>query len=126
MKVAWVTQDADLEMRSGGVHSDMASIRYRAIIPAKELVARGHQAAVVGLTHGCFHSVLERVARADRVVFIKNYYEPDCSERLAQELRARSVKTLFDLSDDRFDSKNGRGSAKIWRKVLHGRPTTDR
>ena len=107
MKVAWVTQDADLEMRSGGVHSDMASIRYRAIIPAKELVARGHQAAVVGLTHGCFHSVLERVARADRVVFIKNYYEPDCSERLAQELRARSVKTLFDLSDDRFDSKNG-------------------
>ena len=88
--------------------------------------ARTQQASVVGLHTENFDEVQEKIADAERVVSIKNDYEPECSERMAQELRARRVKNLFDLSDDRFDSKNGRGSAKIWRKVLHGRPTTDR
>ena len=107
MKVAWVTQEADLEMRPEGLHSDMASIRYRAIIPARELIARGHRASVVGLTRGCFGSVVEKIGDSDRVVFIKNYYEPECTEQMVQELRARRVKTLFDLTDDRFESRNG-------------------
>jgi glycosyltransferase involved in cell wall biosynthesis len=107
MKVVWVTQEADLEMRPEGLHSDMASIRYRAIIPAKELAARGHQASVAGLTHDCFDSVLDQIADSDRVVFTKNYYEPECTERMLRELQARRVKTLFDLTDDRFHLQKG-------------------
>ena len=80
----------------------------------------------MGLDAENFDEVREKSADAEWVVSIKNDYEPECSEQMAQELRVRRVKNLFDLSDDRFDSKNGRGSAKIWRKVLHGRPTTDR
>lgn len=107
MKVTWVTQLADLQMRAGGLYSDMASIRYRAIIPASGLAARGHRTSVVGLNESCFASVLEQVADSDRVVFIKNYFEPECSERMLKQLRAHGVKTLFDLSDDRFFLKKG-------------------
>jgi glycosyltransferase involved in cell wall biosynthesis len=49
-------------------------------------------------------------------VFIKNYVDPGCSEQLLQEQRARGVKTLFDLTDDRF---KGDASDHLHRMVLH-------
>jgi hypothetical protein len=107
MKVVWVVPHSSLKISSGVLRSELASIRYRAIIPMQGLVARGHLASVVGLNPECFDDVRERIADADRVVFIKNYYESQCSERMVQDLRARGVKTLFDLTDDRFQVGHG-------------------
>ena len=39
-----------------------------------------------------------RSADADRVVFIKNYTDPVCSETVLEEQRARSMPTWFDLT----------------------------
>ncbi len=102
MKVVWVTPKDDLQPGPEGVSSRLASVRYRAIIPAGELFSRGHQAQVIGLNRECFDSVRDQISAADRVVFRKNYYEPECSEQMLREMRARGVKTLFDLSDDRL------------------------
>jgi hypothetical protein len=107
MKVVWIVPRYILETCPGGLRTFVASARYRAIIPMQGLVARGHQASVVGLSPACFDEVRERIADADRVVFIKNYFEPQCSERMIQVLRASGVKTLFDLTDDRFQEKHG-------------------
>ena len=107
MKVIWITPAYDLEMRPEGIYSILASARYRAIIPARELAARGHQASVIGLNAECFDAVLEQLLDADRVVFRKNYFEAECTERMLQEVRGRGVKTLFDLSDDRLTSWEG-------------------
>jgi glycosyltransferase involved in cell wall biosynthesis len=116
MKVVWVVPRQALKTGPDGLHSDLASIRYRAIIPMQGLVARGHQASIVGLDPDCIDAVREQVAGADRVVFIKNYVDPGCSEQLLQEQRARGVKTLFDLTDDRF---KGDASDHLHRMVLH-------
>lgn len=107
MKVVWVTPKSDLPPGSNGWSSKIASVRYRAIIPARELSARGHQARVLGLDRVSFDSIRDQISTADKVVFRKNYFEPECAERMLQEMRARGVKTLFDLSDDRLDEWHG-------------------
>ncbi len=116
MKVVWVVPRSVLKIHPEGLRTDMASIRYRAIIPVQGLVAGGHQASVVGLDPKCFNEVRERIVDADRVVFTKNYDEPQCSERMVQEMRAHGVKTLFDLTDDRFQGEHG---GHLKRMVAH-------
>jgi hypothetical protein len=49
MKVVWIVPRQALKTHAGGVSSDLASIRYRAIIPMRGLIERGHDASVVGL-----------------------------------------------------------------------------
>ena len=107
MKVVWVTPKLDLREGAEGTYSRIASARYRALIPAKALVARGHEAAVVGLDQGCFDRALDQVAGADYVVFRKNYDDAACTEQMLQKIRCLGVKTLFDISDDRFRSDPG-------------------
>ena len=107
MKVFWVTPKLDLREGSEGVYSKIASARYRALIPAQALAARGHQASVVGLDHGCFNSVLDQISGADRVVFRKNYDDAECTEQMLAKMRGLGVKTLFDISDDRFHQDTG-------------------
>ncbi len=48
MKVVWITPKSDLIDTPSGVDSRVASVRYRALMPAAGLTARGHQAVVVG------------------------------------------------------------------------------
>ena len=107
MKVVWVTPKLELQEGPEGIYSRIASLRYRAIIPAQALAARGHQALVIGLDRECFDSVRDKVVDSDYVVFRKNYDESECTERMLQEMHMRGVKTLFDISDDRFLSEPG-------------------
>jgi glycosyltransferase involved in cell wall biosynthesis len=107
MKIVWVVPQYALKTDAAGLRTNIASIRYRALIPAQGLIARGHLASVVGLNAERLDEVREQLAGADRVVFIKNYLEPDCSERLLVDMRSRGVKTLFDLTDDRFQGESG-------------------
>ena len=107
MKVVWIVPRYVLKSHPGGSGTDTASVRYRAIIPVQGLVARGHQASVAGLDPENFDEVRKQIADAERIVFIKNYLQPQCSERMIQELRAQGAKTLFDLTDDRFQGEYG-------------------
>lgn len=118
MKVVWIVPRHEVRSGPDGLRTDLASIRYRAIIPMEGLVARGHAASVLGLDPLSFNEVRERLADADRVVFVKNYFEPACSERMIQELRARGVTTLFDLTDDRFQ---GDASGHLQRMVAQAK-----
>jgi glycosyltransferase involved in cell wall biosynthesis len=105
MKVVWIVPRQALKNRAGGVSSDLASIRYRAIIPMQGLIARGHDASVIGLDRDCVEDVRRHIADADRLVFIKNYTDPVCSEKVLEEQHARGIKTWFDLTDDRFQGE---------------------
>ncbi len=115
MKVVWIVPRQALKSRAGGLNSDLASIRYRAIIPMQGLIARGHDASVVGLDRDGVDDVRRHIADADRLVFIKNYTDPVCSETVLEEQRARGIKTWFDLTDDRFQ---GEASEHLHRMVL--------
>ena len=114
MKVVWIVPRQALKTHPGSVSSDLASMRYRAIIPMQGLLARGHAASVVGLDRDCVDDVRRHIADADRLVFIKNYTDPVCSETVLEEQRARGVKTWFDLTDDRFQ---GEASEHLHRMV---------
>ena len=115
MKVVWIVPRQALRAGAGGVSSDLASMRYRAIIPMQGLIARGHDASVVGLDRDCVDDVRTHIADADRVVFIKNYTDPVCSETVLEEQQTRGIKTWFDLTDDRFE---GEASEHLRRMVL--------
>jgi len=105
MKVVWIVPRQALKTGGDGVSSDLASLRYRALIPMQGLIARGHDASVVGLDRDCADDVRAQIADADRVVFIKNYTDPVCAETVLEEQRARGVPTWFDLTDDRFEGE---------------------
>jgi glycosyltransferase involved in cell wall biosynthesis len=107
MKVVWVTPKLDLREGAEGIYSRIASTRYRALIPARALAARGHEATVAGLDQACFDSVQEQIAGADFVVFRKNYDDAQCTEQMLEKTRGLGVKTLFDVSDDRFRGDPG-------------------
>ena len=49
MKIVWVVPQYALKTDAAGLRTNIASIRYRALIPAQGLIARGHLASVVGL-----------------------------------------------------------------------------
>ncbi len=72
MKVVWIVPRQALKSSAGVIGSDLASMRYRAIIPMQGLIARGHDASVVGLDRECVDDVRRHIADADRLVFIKN------------------------------------------------------
>ena len=107
MKFVWIVPRAQAKFPPEGVRSNVASIRYRALIPVQGLVARGHKASVVGLSRDGFDAVRDQIEDGDRVVFTKNYFEPECSERMVEEAVARGAKTFFDLTDDRFQDEHG-------------------
>jgi len=48
MKIVWVTVVTDLIGTAAGVDSKVASVRYRALMPAAGLRALGHEAVVIG------------------------------------------------------------------------------
>ncbi len=107
MKVVWVTPKLDLREGAEGIYSRIASTRYRALIPAKALTALGHQASVIGLDRDCFESVCDQIVGSDCVVFRKNYDEAECTAQMLRKVQTLGVKTLFDISDDRFQQGPG-------------------
>jgi len=107
MKTVWVTVATDLIDTATGVDSKVASVRYRALMPAAGLRAMGHQALVIGHDRNSLERSREALAGADVVVFRRNYDEPECIETLLGETVAAGIKTVFDLSDDRFHGRVG-------------------
>lgn len=107
MKIVWVTVPADLIETASGVDSKVASVRYRALMPAAGLRALGHDVVVIGHDRKSMERSRQAITGADVVVFRRNYDEPDCVESLLDETASAGIKTAFDLSDDRFHGRVG-------------------
>ncbi len=107
MKIVWVTVVTDLIGTAAGVDSKVASVRYRALMPAAGLRALGHEAVVIGHDRNSLDQSRQVIAGADAVIFRRNYDEPECVESLLGETAAAGKKTVFDLSDDRLHGRVG-------------------
>jgi hypothetical protein len=107
MKIVWVTVATDLIGTAATVDSKVASVRYRALMPAVGLRALGHDAVVIGHDRDALEQSRRAIADADVVVFRRNYEDPECIESLLGETAAAGIKTVFDLSDDRLHGRVG-------------------
>ena len=101
MRIVWVSF-APLRKTPAGLASDLASIRYRLLIPAQALP----ESRVTQIAQGANRrTLLERFAGADAAVFGK-IFDPALAPialELAAALRANRVKVIVDFCDDHFN-----------------------
>jgi len=100
MRIVWVSF-APLRKTARGYSSDIASVRYRLLIPAQ--VVPGSKVTFLG-PGANRRTLLERFAGAHAAVFGK-IFEPALAQTaldLAAALKGRGVKVIADFSDDHF------------------------
>jgi len=91
---------AALRQGASGPTSDLASARYRVILPARQLVRLGHAVQLAVLPPaGWPDAILE--AACDVVVVSKSFHE--ANERLAEAMKRRGVRVAVDFCDDHFE-----------------------
>src|SRR5215475_14484511 len=88
-----------LRQGPAGPTSDLASARYRAIIPAQQLARLGHQVQLASLPSGGWPQAVVD-APCDVVVISKSVHADN--EMLARAMKARGVRVVVDLCDDHF------------------------
>ena len=97
MKILFAT----IAIRQGpaGATSELASARYRVLIPAQQLARLGHHVQVASLQPGGWPpSVVE--APCDVLVISKSFHADN--EALAQSMKGRGVRVIVDMCDDHF------------------------
>lgn len=99
MKVLYACFGA-LEQGPQGPTSKMASMRYRAIIPARELQRLGHEARIVVTGEGTWSDAEVDALRCDVAVISKSFN--GSTEELAAKLRTRGARIVVDVCDDHF------------------------
>ena len=101
MKVVWIVPRQALKTGGDGVSSDLASLRYRALIPMQGLIARGHDASVVGLDRESADDVRTKIADDFRSAFERfDYLVTPTSPTVAFRLGERTANPLaMYLSD---------------------------
>jgi hypothetical protein len=98
MRITFVTV-APLRQGPSGPTSDLASARYRVLMPAQQLARRGHAVQVMSLPPGDPpREALD--LQADAVVFAKSFSASN--EKLAAHLRERGLRVVADYCDDHF------------------------
>jgi hypothetical protein len=98
MKILFVTI-TPISEGPGGLTSDLASARYRAIIPAEQLTRRGHEAHVRSGGQGEWTS--EIVDFPCDVLVVSKSLERANESRIA-EMKARGVRIVVDICDNAF------------------------
>lgn len=96
---------APVQQAATGPTSELASARYRALVPARELTRLGHPAGVASLPRGKW---TPDVALPDcDVLVISKSFDP-ANEALAERMKARGVAVVVDFCDDYFgDPEHG-------------------
>lgn len=92
---------ATVVQRNGKIDSDLASARYRVIIPGTQLARRGHQVGIGTIPVDPRAVVDPETVTADAVVFSKSV-NPN-NEKLASSLRERGACVVLDLCDNYFE-----------------------
>jgi SAM-dependent methyltransferase len=90
---------APLRPGTSGPTSDLASTRYRVLIPAQQLARLGHQVQVASLPAGGWPAAV-RDMPCDVLVVSKSFHA--ANEELARAMKARGVKVVADFCDDHF------------------------
>jgi SAM-dependent methyltransferase len=91
---------APLRQSPSGPTSDLASARYRVILPAQQLARLGHAVQMASLPPGGWPQP-NLDAPCDVVVISKSFHADN--ERLAQHMKARGVRVAVDFCDDHFE-----------------------
>ncbi len=92
---------AKFAQRAGKIDSDLASARYRVIIPASELSRRGHKTEIRRAPPDPQGRIDIASISADVIVLSKSISVHN--EALVKDLRARGVRVILDLCDSYFD-----------------------
>ena len=100
MRIRWIVSSSSVNRGSRELESSLASYRYRAQIPMRELEARGHRCDWIAL--GGEESAGRSLEDADVLVFAKNHTEPEAVLALLAEARQRRIATVVDVCDDYF------------------------
>lgn len=108
MRIAWIAFGS-VSVRDGALTSDLASLRYRMLIPARALRESGHESDIVLVTGDDAAESLHARMRADAMVVTKlvpktrRYTEKTAIvQHLAALARREGRPTLVDISDDHF------------------------
>lgn len=97
-RIAWLTMDAP-EYVSGGVVSRLASTRYRALIPARELNRRGWGARVTTFAEA---ELLGPDFSADTVVISKT--TDPATLKVIRQAQKNGARLVLDMCDSHFDN----------------------
>lgn len=89
-----------LQMGPGGPTSQLASARYRALVPAQQLARMGHSVRVASILEGGGPIALGD-GPFDVLVLSKSFRASN--EELARSVKARGVRVAVDFCDDHFD-----------------------
>lgn len=90
---------APLRQGPDGPTSDLASARYRALIPAQQLARLGHQVEIASIGPQGWPAAVKE-SPCETLVISKSFH--DANEELAQTMRSRGVKVVVDFCDDHF------------------------
>ena len=96
MKILYVCYGA-LEQGPRGLTSQMASMRYRALLPARELQRLGHEVRIVVSGEGAWSASEVENLRCDVAVVSKSFNA--ATEELALRLRERGARIVVDVCD---------------------------
>ncbi|MDP1683391.1 MAG: hypothetical protein Q8L39_16665 [Burkholderiales bacterium] len=99
-RICWITFST-LEKRGDVFYSPFASTRYRVLIPARWLEARGYSQSIVSAEQP--EAAMSAAMNADVIIFSKSN-QPSNEEILAAAQRA-GAKVIVDLCDYKFDMK---------------------
>ncbi len=100
MKITYITF-APVYQKDGEITSEMASARYRVILPAIQISRRGHQVEIRSVPPSGWTPALAAEITADCVVLSKSFHESN--ELLVDNLRGRGIRVLLDLCDNHFE-----------------------
>ena len=90
---------APLRQGPAGPTSDLASARYRVLIPARQLTRLDHEVQVASLPPGGWPDAVTGLP-CDVLVVSKSFHA--ANEKLAATMKARGVRIIVDLCDDHF------------------------
>lgn len=115
MRIGWVVNGREVDPRTGtvflpevhetpdGLDSDLASVRYRMLIPMKALAAGGHDTALLAVNAESFGRLADDLSRFDALVFKKTLEVGRFQEQLLGRAKAARVPAVFDICDARID-----------------------
>lgn len=107
---------APLAQGPAGLTSELASARYRALIPARQLARLGHDVTIASPTRDGWQPGLLDTPR-DVLVISKSFQEEN--ERLAEDARARGMRVVVDFCDDYFEDERYSGHFRRLAALAH-------
>ena len=101
MRILFAVSSA-ITQSPAGPTSDIASTRYRVLVPAQQLARAGHQVQIASLKEsgGSWPDSIKQ-AEVDALVISKSFHP--ANEELAAIMKARGTRVIADICDDYFD-----------------------